>query len=62
MKKSFFGVAALLCLVLCVSVAFAAEEVEPTGKYTAASPAPASPYCFLQPSFSTGFSEAGAAN
>ncbi len=62
MKKSFFGIAASLCLVLCVSFAFAAEQVEPNDKCTAATPAPASPCCFLQPSFSTGFSEAGATN
>ncbi|MGD0398580.1 MAG: hypothetical protein ABSC04_06660 [Syntrophobacteraceae bacterium] len=62
MKKSFFGVAASLCLVLCVSFAFAAEQVVPYDLDCAANPAPASPCCFLQPSFSTGFSQAGAAN
>jgi hypothetical protein len=62
MKKGFFGIAASLCLVLCVSFSFAAEQVEPNDKCTAAGPPPASPYCFLQPSFSAGFSEAGAAN
>jgi hypothetical protein len=59
MKKGFFGIAASLCLVLCVSSAFAAEEIVPYDKYAAATPAPASPYCFLKPSFSVGFSEAG---
>ncbi|MGO9415041.1 MAG: hypothetical protein ACLP2U_07915 [Syntrophobacteraceae bacterium] len=62
MKKSFFGIAASLCLVLCVSFAFAAEQVVPYDLDAVTTPAPANPYCFLQPSFSTGFSEAGAAD
>ncbi len=62
MKKSFFAIAAALCLVLCVSFAFAGEEVEPYDKYTAPTPAPASLHCFLEPSFSVGFSEVGAAH
>ncbi|MGO9415042.1 MAG: hypothetical protein ACLP51_07875 [Syntrophobacteraceae bacterium] len=62
MIKGFIGIAASLCLVLCVSFAFAAEQVAPYDLDAVTTPAPASPYCFLQPSFSTGFSEAGAAN
>jgi len=62
MNKSFFGIAASLCLFVCVSFAFAGEEVVPYDKCAAATPAPASPYCFLNPSFSLGFSEAGQAH
>ncbi len=62
MKNGFSGIAASLCLVLCVSFAFAGEEVVPYDTSAAAAPAPASPCCFLKPSFSAGFSEAGEAH